>query len=803
MEALGKNVARPQSAQSVVPIGRRFSDRWRFDQRGRFGCRRRRFSDGRRGGSGRGLLAARFGGSRFAAHALVGATLPAHGGKCEPEMRTRLDPRRAMSSLRGMNPRLFLTLLVSASVALGAKKPASKVIEADIVIFGGTSGGVAAAVQARRMGKSVVIAEWTKHLGGLTTGGLGATDIGNKAAIGGIAREFYEQIAAHYAKPEAWTWQPPEAQDTKHEKSQDPLAEKTGKPTKWTFEPHVAMAIYQRWLKDAGVQIFLGERLKSVKKDGARIVEFTTESGRRYRGKMFIDASYEGDLMAKAGVSYHVGREANATYGETLNGVRAETPHHQFTVDVDPYVKPGDPASGLIPYIQPGDGGKPGDGDKSVQAYNFRLCMTRTEKNLVPWTALKPKSYDAKNFELLARTIEALEKSGKPSTGIFMGPTPMPNDKTDTNNNGAFSTDFIGMNYAYPDADYPTREKIIAAHRDYTLGMLYFLSTSPRLPQHVRDTVNKWGLAKDEFAATGHFPPQMYVREARRLISDYVMTEADCRWERKADDPVGLGAYGMDSHNCQRLVQGGFVRNEGDVEVGVAGPYPVSYRAIVPKAGQADNLLVPVCLAGSHIAYGSIRMEPVFMAMGQSAATAAALAIDAKTTVQKLDYAALKTRLLADGQILEWTGPARKASTNIDPKSLPGLVLDDPQAEFKGEWTHSSASRSVGPGYQHDGNADKGAKTATFRPALKEAGEYEIFLLYPPLENRASNVPVTIQPEGGAAKTVTVNEKRAGEKNEASLGSYSLQAGKSVTITISNAGTDGHVIVDGVQLIKK
>jgi len=714
-----------------------------------------------------------------------------------------------MAQSQGMKPRLLIALLVSVTVAFGAEKPAAKTVEADIVIFGGTSGGIAAAVQAKRMGKSVVIAEWTQHLGGLTTGGLGATDIGNKAAIGGIAREFYEGIAAHYEKPESWKHEKLEG-NPKRDKRGDPIAEKTGKPTMWTFEPHVAMGIYERWLKDAGVPVFLGEKLESVKKDGAKIVEFTTQSGRTYRGKMFIDASYEGDLMAKAGVPYHVGREANATWGETINGVCASTPKHQFLVDVDPYVKPGDPKSGLLPFIQPGDGGMPGEGDKSVQAYNFRLCMTRTPENLVPWAQIKPNGYDEKKYELLARLLEAHEKAGRPlKVGSLMNPTPMPNDKTDTNNNGAFSTDFIGANYAYPDADYATRERIWREHEDYIKGFLYFLSTSKRVPQALHDEINQWGFAKDEFTKTGHFPSQMYVREARRMISDYVMTEADCRWQRKCDDPVGLGAYGMDSHNCQRLVQksptsGQMVaRNEGDVQVGVAGPYPISYRSIVPKAEHAENLLVPVCLAATHIAYGSIRMEPVFMGMGQSAATAAVQAIEAKTTVQKIDYAALKTRLLADGQILEWTGPARQSSGAIDPKSLSGIVIDDSQAEFKGEWTHSTSARYMGASYQHDGDAEKGDKSATFRPEIAEAGEYEIFLLYPPLNNRATNVPVTITPEGGEAKTVKVNEKKAGERNEASLGKFQLRAGKSVTITVSNAETDGYVIVDGVQLLKK
>ena len=462
-------------------------------------------------------------------------------------------------------------------------------------------------------------------------------------------------------------------------------------------------------------------------------------------------------------------------------------------------MKPGDPSSGLLPFIQPGDGGQPGEGDKSVQAYNYRLCMTRTKENLVPWSEIRPAGYDEKQYELLARYIEALEKSGKPATGIFMGPTPMPNDKTDTNNSGAFSTDYIGKNYAYPEADYATREQIAREHADYIKGLLYFLSTCERLPQHVRDTVNKWGFAKDEFAGTGHFPPQMYVREARRMISDYVATEADCRWQRKCEDAVGLGAYNMDSHNCQRIVQNGVVRNEGDVQVGVAGPYPISYRSIVPKAEQAENLLVPVCLAATHIAYGSIRMEPVFMAMGQSAATAAVFAIDARTTVQKVDYASLKARLLIDGQILEWTGPAPTPAA-LKPH-LEGLVLDDEQAAKTGEWQDGALSSSarIGEGYLHDGNADKGQLRVAWTPEIKTAGEYEIILHFPSNANRAKNVPVTVA-GGGASQTIKVNQQNKSDRQ--SLGRFQLPAGKGTLITVSNEGTDGHVIADGVQLLK-
>ena len=699
-----------------------------------------------------------------------------------------------------------VSLSCAASIVFATLPGSSRaeVIEADVVIFGGTSGGIAAAVQARRMGKTVAVAEWTQHLGGLTTGGLGATDIGNKAAIGGIAREFYEQIATHYADAAAWKWEQPHlsaALSSGQEKGKDPLVEKTGRATKWTFEPSVAMSIYQRWLKEAGVEVKLGEKLKGVKKEGARIVEISTESGRTYRGKMFIDASYEGDLMAKAGVSYHVGREANADYGEEINGVRAVTPSHQFKVDVDPYLKVGEAASGLLPFIQPGDGGKPGDGDKCVQAYNFRLCMTRTEANRLPWSALKPEGYDEKKFELLARYLEVSEKAGQPlKVGALMNPVMMPNDKTDTNNNGAFSTDFIGANYAYPDADYATRERITREHEDYIKGFLYFLATSARVPAALHEEMNRWGLAKDEFPKNGGFPTQMYVREARRMISDYVMTEADCRWQRKCEDGIGLGAYNMDSHNCQRLVQGGYVRNEGDVQHGVAAPYPVAYRSIVPKAAQAENLFVPVCLAATHIAYGSIRMEPVFMAMGQTAATAAVLAIEGKTTAQKVDYAKLKERLLKDGQILEWTGPARQAAAPA-PK-LDGIVLDDADAQKTGEWKPGSigSSRRVGVGYVHDSNENKGTCTAIWTPEIPETATYEVVLHFPPNGNRATNVPVTIEANGQTTKA-TVNEQD--KSGAAVLGTFQLTAGKSAKVTLSNAGTNGHVVLDGLQLRKR
>jgi hypothetical protein len=529
---------------------------------------------------------------------------------------------------------------------------AGEPIEADICIYGGTAGGVAAAVQAARMGKTAVIAEFGNHIGGMTSGGLGATDIGNKAAIGGIAREFYHRVAQHYARDDAWRF---EKRDdflkAKSSRKQTDLSSPDA--TMWTFEPHVAEDIFFQMLNEAKTPVYLRQRLAQVKKNGARISEIAMENGKVFRAKMFIDASYEGDLMAKAGVRYKVGREANSEYGETLNGVRAVTPKHQFGVAVDPYVTPGASGSGLLHFIQSAEAGKAGEGDRSVQAYNYRLCYTRDTTNRLPHK--QPPQYDPAKYELLARYLEALVAAGrKPRLEEFWNPIAMPNGKTDINNNGGFSTDFIGANYDYPEATYGRREQIRRAHENYTLGFIYFLATSPRVPENMRLEMQSWGPAKDEFVDSGGWPHQLYVREARRMVADYVMTEHNCRAQTRAKDPIGLAAYTMDSHNCRRIVKDGRVENEGDVQVGGFPPYPVSYRAIVPKAAECENLLVPICLSATHIAYGSIRMEPVFMILGQSAATAAVLSLDTKCSLEKLNYDILRICLLKDKQVLEW-----------------------------------------------------------------------------------------------------------------------------------------------------
>ena len=497
-------------------------------------------------------------------------------------------------------------------------------VESDICIYGGTSAGVIAAVQAAKMGKQVVLIEPGKHLGGMTASGLGWTDIGNKDAIGGLSREFYRRLGKHYGKAEAWT-----------------------------FEPHVAEKEFVTMLAESKTPVYFQQKLSAVKKDGARISEIITEDGSVFRAKMFTDATYEGDLMAKAGVTYSVGREANVTYGETLNGIRHTTPKNQFLVPVDPFVIAGDTNSGLLPFVQVGELGIPGSGDKCVQAYNFRLCLTKNPANRKPIEP--PPNYDPKQYELLGRYFDALAAAGKSVIlRNFIKLDMVTRDKTDSNNSGGFSTDFIGMNNDYPDDDEATRKKFQSDCLTYTKGFLTYLATSPRVPQSIRSEMQQWGLCLDEFQDTDGWPSQLYVRESRRMISDYVMTEKNCRQEQVAADSIGLAAYSMDSHNCRRIVRNGKVENEGDVQVPPMSPYPISYRSIVPRAEQCENLLVPVCLAASHIAYGSIRMEPVFMTLGQSAAAAASLAIDEKVSVQKVDYPKLRDSLIAGQQVLEW-----------------------------------------------------------------------------------------------------------------------------------------------------
>jgi arylsulfatase A-like enzyme len=528
----------------------------------------------------------------------------------------------------------------------------------DVVIYGGTSAAVIAAIRAALLGADVVVVSPDKHLGGLTSGGLGYTDSGNTRAIGSLARQFYRRVWQHYQQPEAWKWQPRETfralgQGVKRADAED--------RSMWLFEPHVAEKIFDDWLAEHGIEVVRealldrdrGVELASDSPAAPRIKAITTlgspaRPARRFAGKIFIDATYEGDLMAAAGVKWHVGREANSVYGEEWNGNQVGILHHghHWKMPVDPFKEPGNPESGLLPLISADPPGTRGEGDKRVQAYCFRMCLTDHPANRVPFA--KPAGYDPARYELLARTLAAGWRD------VFGKFDAIPNRKTDTNNHGPFSFDHIGANEDYPEASYERRREIIADHTTYQQGLLWFLAHDQRVPADIRTRMLSWGLPKDEYGDNGHWSPQLYIREARRMIGDDVLTEHECLGTRAVKKPIGMGSYTLDSHNVRRYVTpDGTVQNEGDIGVHPKQPYKIGYGSLVPKKVECANLLVPVCLSASHIAYGSARMEPVFMLLGDAAANAAVLAARANAAVQDVDYASLRGLLEAQGQVLE------------------------------------------------------------------------------------------------------------------------------------------------------
>ena len=547
------------------------------------------------------------------------------------------------------NLTIICLCLISIILFNACQKPNNEVeYQADIIVYGGTSAGIIAAVQAKKMGKTVLVVSPDVHLGGLSSGGLGFTDTGDKSVIGGLAREFYHRIYLHYQREESWKWQ---AKADYGNVGQGTPAIDGDARTMWIFEPHAAEQVFEDFVREYDIQVLRNEWLDrgtALAKQEGRIVSLKTLSGKTIRGKVFIDASYEGDLMAAAGVGYHIGRESNSVYGEKWNGVQFGVFQHghYFRDSISPYLVPGDPTSGLLPEISGEAVAENGSGDSKIQAYNFRMCLSKHPDNRVPFP--KPENYDPARYGLLARVYAA----GWGET--FDKYDPIPNLKTDTNNHGPFSTDYIGKNYAYPEASYKERRSIIKEHEDYQKGLLYFLANDPSVPEAVQARINEYGLAKDEFANNGHWPHQIYVREARRMLGDYVMTEHDVLGDKKVPRSVGMGSYHLDSHNAQRIVgPNGYVQNEGDIGVKPKEPYGISYGTIIPKKSDCTNLFVPVCVSSSHTAFGSIRMEPVFMILGQSAATAAAFSIDQNIAVQDLPFGILEERLKLDGQVLE------------------------------------------------------------------------------------------------------------------------------------------------------
>jgi len=644
-------------------------------------------------------------------------------------------------------------------------------VEYDVVIYGGTSAGVIAAYTAKTMGKSVFIVEPSRHLGGLTTGGLGYTDIGNKYAVTGLSRDFYRRLGDHYGKFE-----------------------------QWIFEPHVAKNTFQEYLDRADIQVLYNFRITDVKKTDGVIQEITLENSsdptseaKTISGKMFIDATYEGDLMANADVRYTIGREANNLYGETYNGVQLMT-GHQFPDGIDPYHVPGDPSSGLLWGISENTLEEDGTGDDKIQAYNFRICLTNDPANRVEIT--RPEGYDSTQFDLLVRLFEAQPEKRNISDYFIW--SRMPNNKTDINNRGGFSTDMIGMNHDYPEADYQRRQEIIDQHAQYTKSLLYFYKTDPRVPAELQNFVQEWGYPKDEYQDNGHWSPQLYVREVRRMVGEYVMTEANCVGDEVVEDGVGMAAYTMDSHNIQRIVaeKDGrkMVKNEGNVEIGGFGPYPISYRSLIPKREDAVNLFVPVALSASHIAYGSIRMEPVFMVLAQSSAVAACMAIDEGLAVQDVDVTALQLVLdenpLADGSTAEIL---------VDND-------DNERVEISGEWERQTRG-GYGPSFLTDASMGKEDKSVRFIPEIKTAGNYDVYVYF---SRTADASPTTLLKlsDGQTEREILIKEDDIRVEGQTSgewvhLGQHQLEKGKNSYVEVTNKGASGRVVADAMVWVPK
>ena len=552
-----------------------------------------------------------------------------------------------MFSIPNMNKIIFLRtgllMLLTGLMTWGCSN------RADVIIYGGTPAAVTAAVQLTQMGRSVIIVTPDKHLGGLTSSGLGFTDTGNKQVIGGLSREFYQRIYNYYQEPETWRWQ---QKDEYGNIGQGTPAMDGDRRTMWIFEPHIAEKVFEDFINDFKIRVYRDQwldRAGGVEKANGEIVSITMLSGQTYEGEVFIDATYEGDLMAATGVSYHVGREDNSVYNEQWNGIQVGVLHHGHhfgELNISPYVVWDDPSGGVLPRISTEDPGIYGDGDHRLQAYCFRTCLTREKENLVPFQ--KPEGYDATQYELLLRIF------GAGWAGVFNKFDPIPNLKTDVNNHGPFSFDNIGMNYDYPEASYQRRKEIIEEHETYQKGLLYFLTHDPRVPEEIQKEMKQWGLAKDEFPDNGHWPHQIYVREARRMIGEFIMTENEIQGFAPVVQSIGMGSYTMDSHNTQRYITpGGYVQNEGDIGVHPHQPYKIALGSILPLKQECTNLLVPVAVSSSHIAFGSIRMEPVFMILGQSAGTIAALAVEQNKSVQEIPYDEIRSVLLEDGQVLE------------------------------------------------------------------------------------------------------------------------------------------------------
>ena len=679
-----------------------------------------------------------------------------------------------------------MRLLLALGLLLLARP--AQAAEADVIVYGATPGGFCAAIAAAREGAKVVLLETSAHVGGVNTGGLSFSDSNQtvRSTLLGLFEEWHQRVAADYA--------------TRGVKLPYDVAVKDN--SVWTYEPHVAARVTDAMLKEAGVSVQTKQVLEGVEKDGARIVGLRT-SGGMHTAKVFIDATYEGDLMARAGVVWHLGRESRDEYGESYAG--RQYPKAKMAIN-------GFDANGLpLPFIT---SVRPGDdqaGEETVMVYSFRLCLTKNAANRVPFP--EPKAYDPARFELVRRYFQKY-----PNAPVPWDLYPLPGDKFDANNGigKMFSMGLVGEANGWCASDPAGRAKLWEKHKEYTLELYKFLTTDPAVPAKIRATMAELGLCRDEFPETGHWSPQLYVREGRRMDGRMILTQHDVLKDAQKEDPIAISSFPIDSHDCRRLALPDGVINEGTIfPVRMPGrrhgyAYHIPYRAITPAASECSNLLVPVALSATHVAYSSVRVEPTWMAIGQGAGVAAALAAKAGVTVQALDYPTLRTRLLAQKVVLELpklppadkpalaTGPA-----SLDPKSLAGLILDDAQAELSGDWERSTNFKPhVGVGYLHDEQRADGKARAVFRFKGPADGEYELRMAYSAHETRTTRLPVTII-GGDTEQRFTVDQTKPLPVGEAfrPVGSLRLRQGVEYTLTVTNQDTKGFVIVDAFQLL--
>lgn len=659
---------------------------------------------------------------------------------------------------------------------------------ADVIVYGSTPGGFCAAIAAAREGASVILLEPTAHVGGVNTGGLCFSDSNQtvRSTVMGLFDEWHRRVEADY-----------QSRDVKL-----PYEVAVKDQTHWTYEPHVAMRVTRAMLDEAGVAVLTKQPLLRVEKEGVRIRAIVTEQG-TFEAKTFVDASYEGDLLAAAGVSWTIGREGRAEFGESLAGKQ----YPKKKMEISGFDDAGKP----LPLITTTDAGPEEAGDDKVMVYSFRLCLTRNPANRVPFP--RPDRYDPARFEVVRRYF-AVEKRPVLLWDLY----PLPGEKFDANNGigKQFSMGLVGAANGWSEGDAADRAKIWEEHRQYTLELYHFLTTDPAVPRNLREQLGELGLCQDEFPETGHWSPQLYVREGRRMRGMFVLSQKDILETPEKEDPVVVSSFPIDSHDCQRIaLPDGGVINEGTIfPVRMAGrghgyPYQIPYRSLLPKPEECDNLVVPVALSCTHVGISSIRVEPTWMILGQSAGIAAALAAQKDLPVQQLPYADLREHLLAAGQVLDLPvlpdlPPTPKGPVSIDPKGLPGIVLDDEAAELTGSWSHSTNFKPhVGTGYLHDDAVGDGNASATFRFRVPKSARYEVRMAYSAHETRSGKVPVSIR-SGGSATEITVDQTIPLPPGEAfrTIGEAAFLAGAESTITLTNRDTDGFVILDAFQLVE-